>query len=81
VTVLAQTCISTLLQPDALAIYDFPFAKYAARNWLHHVQCDGVSSQIQDGMERLFDPDKTFCNLDLDTRCRRSLIFEAFHTT
>jgi cytohesin len=60
-TILAQTCISTLLQP---AIYvgdiidSFPLAKYATLNWFHHAQCDGVASQIQDGMERLFDPDR-----------------------
>ncbi len=61
-TVLAQTCISTLLQPD-LHSHDitdgFPLIKYAAQNWFHHAQCDGVASQIQDGMERLFDADRT----------------------
>jgi len=61
-TVLAQTCISTLLQPD-LHIEDvtdsFPLAEYAAQNWFHHAQCDGVPPQVQDGMERLFDPDRT----------------------
>ena len=61
-TVLAQTCISTLLQPD-LHINDitdkFPLAVYAAQNWFHHAQCDGVALQIQDGMERLFDPNRT----------------------
>jgi ankyrin repeat protein len=60
--VLAQACISTLLQPD-LRINDitdsFPLAVYAARNWFHHARCDGVAPQIQDGMERLFDPSRT----------------------
>jgi hypothetical protein len=60
-TVLAQACISTLLQPD-IHIGDttdsFPLARYAARNWFRHAQCDGVASQIQGGMERLFDPDR-----------------------
>ena len=58
-TILAQTCISTLLQLD-LHINDitdsFPLAVYAARNWFHHARCVGVAPQIQDGMERLFDP-------------------------
>src|SRR5713226_8776311 len=61
-TVLAQTCISTLLQSDLHPsdITDgFPLAKYAAQNWFYHAQCDAVASQIQDGMERLFDPDRT----------------------
>src|SRR5258708_1972816 len=60
-TVLAQTCISTLLQPDLHFRYitdEFPLAKYAAQNWFHHAQCDGVASRIQDGMERLFDPNR-----------------------
>ena len=60
-TILAQSCISTLLQPDIHngAITDtFPLADYAAQNWSHHAQCDGVASQIQGGMERLFDPDR-----------------------
>ena len=60
-TILAQTCISTLLQPDIHIerITDsFPLAKYAARNWFHHARCDGVASQILDGMVHLFDPDK-----------------------
>ena len=60
-TILAQSCISTLLQPD-IHIEDikvsYPLAKYAARNWFHHARCDGVASRTQDGMERLFDPDK-----------------------
>ena len=60
-TILAQSCISTLLQPG-IHLEDitggFPLARYAAKNWYHHAQCDGVASQIQDGMERLFDPDK-----------------------
>ena len=60
-TILAQSCISTLLQPDIHFenITDrSPLAKYAAQNWFHHAQCDGVACQIQDGMEQLFDPDK-----------------------
>ena len=60
-TILAQSCISTLLQPDSHVgdITDnFPLSKYAAQNWFHHAQCDGVASQIQDGMEHLFDPDR-----------------------
>ena len=59
-TILAQSCISTLLQLDHTGkITDkFPLSRYAARNWFHHAQYDGVASRIQDGMERLFDPDR-----------------------
>ena len=60
-TVLAQSCISTLLQLDSdmEGIHrGFPLAEYASRNWSHHAQCHGVASQIKKGMERLFDPDR-----------------------
>ena len=60
-TILAQTCLGTLLQPDIHIqdiIDNFPLINYAAQNWFHHARCDGVASQIQDGMERLFDPDR-----------------------
>ncbi|KAN0126986.1 Ankyrin repeat-containing domain protein [Russula decolorans] len=60
-TVLAQNCISTLLQldNDIEGIHrGFPLAEYASRNWFHHAQCHGVASRIQKGMERLFDPDR-----------------------
>ena len=59
-TILAQSCISTLLQLDHIGdISDsYPLAKYAARNWFHHARCDGVATRIQDGMEHLFDPDR-----------------------
>ena len=59
--ILAQSCISTLLRPEFYTrniVDKFPLAKYAARYWFHHGRCDGVASQIQDGMERLFDPDR-----------------------
>ena len=71
-TILAQSCISALLEPDTIhtGIGDnqgyitnnevinenYPLAKYAAANWFRHAWCDGVASRIQDGMERLFDP-------------------------
>ena len=60
-TVLAQTCISSLLQLDNQirdTAHCFPLAEYAARNWFHHARCDGVASQIQEGMEHLLDPDR-----------------------
>ena len=63
-TILAQTCISTLLQLDTRVKYimshhiDFPLAGYAARNWFLHARYEGVASQIQHGMECLFDPDR-----------------------
>jgi len=35
----------------------FPLAEYAAEHWAGHARFEGVSSNIQDGMKRLFDPD------------------------
>ena len=58
-TTLAQTCIGTLLQLDHHikgVTQDFPLAEYAAQNWFHHAQYEGVAPRIQDGMNCLFDP-------------------------
>ena len=75
-TVLAQSCISTLLQldNDIEGIHrGFPLAEYASQNWFHHAQCHGVASRIQKGMERLFDPDRSHFSIwismyDIDAR-------------
>ena len=69
-TVLAQSCIGTLLQldNDVEGIHRrFPLAEYAARNWFHHAQCHGVASRIQKGMERLFDPDRRHFSIWIST--------------
>ena len=60
-TTLAQSCIATLLQLDNPAkdvTHGFPLAEYAAQNWFHHAQYEGVAPRIQDGMNRLFDPSR-----------------------
>jgi hypothetical protein len=36
----------------------FP-SPHTAENWFDHAWCNGVASEIQDGMARLFDPDRT----------------------
>ena len=58
--VLAQSCISTLLQLELM--FDgtkiFPLARYAATSWVDHAQIYGVTSRIRIGMEALFDPEK-----------------------
>jgi ankyrin repeat protein len=38
----------------------FPLASYAARHWVGHAQFGSVASQIQEGMELLFDQDKPY---------------------
>jgi hypothetical protein len=61
-TILAQACLGVLLRLDDRvdrdSIKSFPLARYAAQYWPTHARVEDVSSQIKDGMERLFDADK-----------------------
>ena len=58
---ISQASLSVLLSlgddVDKSAVEQRPFAIYAARYWVDHAKVEGVSSGIQDLMERLFDPD------------------------
>ena len=59
-TILAQTCISVLLQSDDHDEHDVestPLAVYAAEYWARHAQFEDIASRIK-GMEDLFDVDK-----------------------
>jgi len=60
-TIIARACLGVLLQIDEDVIKDdlerFPLAEYAGEHWAGHARFEGVSSNIQDGMRRLFDPD------------------------
>ena len=65
-TILAKACLGVLLQLDGRLdeneVYaKFPLARYAAKHWIDHAQFGDVSSQVQEGMEELFDPMKPFC--------------------
>ena len=59
---LARACLSILLQLDEHTDVDdignFPLAPYAAQYWVDHAQFEDVSSDIQHGMECLFDRKK-----------------------
>jgi hypothetical protein len=61
-TILAEACLSVLLQLDDRidrdSIENFPLARYAAQHWPTHARVENVSSRIKDGMECLFDADK-----------------------
>ena len=61
-TLLARACLGVLLQLDysidATKIKNFPLAHYAAEHWVDHASFEGVSSDIRDGMDRLFDKDR-----------------------
>ena len=57
-TVLTQACLATLLHSDwnHLAKNRPPLSHYASRYWVDHAQFKNVSSRVEDGMRRLFDP-------------------------
>ena len=62
-TILAQACMSILLQPDDRVEENrvgksSPLAEYAARHWATHTQFGSVSSFLRKPMEYLFDLDK-----------------------
>ena len=86
-TILAQTCLSTLLRldnpvEDSSNEKRSPLAGYAAEYWVRHAQFEDVASRIS-GTEYLFDLDKPFfaawCQLhDIDTRPSYGSIFELF---
>ncbi len=62
--VLARASLSVLLnlgdQVDKSTIEKHPLAIYASRYWVDHAKFEGVSSSIQDFMERLFDPGEPY---------------------
>jgi hypothetical protein len=75
-TILAQACVSVLLQSHNHDKWDVgknaPLAIYAAEYWVHHAQFEDAALRIK-GMEYLFDPDKPYfaawCELyDIDSR-------------
>ncbi|KAN0136461.1 hypothetical protein V8E53_005829 [Lactarius tabidus] len=58
--VIAQACLAILLDKDRAKRFSplSPLSKYAARHWVDHAHFGNVSSRIEDGMRRLFDPSK-----------------------
>jgi len=64
-TVMAQACLSVLLQLDDSAVESgvwdsTSLARYAAEHWVAHAQFQDVSSRVRNAMECLFDPDKPY---------------------
>jgi hypothetical protein len=61
-TVLAQASLAVLLRdPDVNGHVDSAvLAGYAAEHWMTHARVENVASQVRDGMEDLFDPDKPY---------------------
>jgi ankyrin repeat protein len=62
-TIVAQACLGVLLHLDKNIteerLKDFPLAEYAAEHWVGHARFENVSSKVQDGMKRLFDPGRS----------------------
>jgi ankyrin repeat protein len=61
-TIVVQACLGALLHLDENITKDslenFPLARYAAEHWVSHTRFENVSSNVQDGIKRLFDPNK-----------------------
>ena len=59
-TIIAQASLGVLLHIDENITKDdlekFPLAEYAGEHLADHARFEGVSRNIKDGMERLFDP-------------------------
>ena len=62
-TILAQASLAVLLRLDndsrEASIKQFPLAEYALVHWIDHAQFKNVSLRIKDGMEDLFDMEKS----------------------
>ena len=86
-TILAQACVSTLLQLDDHDEQDgvemnVPLAAYTAKYWVRHAQFEDVASRIK-GMEDLFDLDKPYFAAwrrlyDIDIIPPRDPVFDQF---
>jgi ankyrin repeat protein len=63
-TVLAQACITVLLQLDEKVdkecLESFPLAYYAAEHWVEHAKYEDVASRFQGPIEQLFNPSKPY---------------------
>ena len=61
-TIVAQACLGVLLHFDEdvtkESLEEFPLAEYAAEHWVAHARFENVSSNVEDGIERLFDPSR-----------------------
>jgi len=61
-TIAAQVCLGILLHLDKNIttgdLERFPLVEYAAEHWVDHARFEDVSRTVEDGMKRLFDPNK-----------------------
>jgi hypothetical protein len=58
-TLVAQACLGILLHLDKDitrgGLKNFPLAGYAAEHWMRHARFEGVSQNVVEGMQQLFD--------------------------
>ena len=75
-TILARASLTVLLQleedVDRSRLETFPLAIYAAQHWVDHARYKDVAPRIQNGIEQLFNPNKSYLPAwtwihDLDT--------------
>ena len=63
-TVIVKACLGILLQSDggvdSVKAKSSSLGVYAAKHWVDHAQFKKVSTYIEDGMRRLFDPAKPY---------------------
>ena len=61
-TLATAACLGMLLHLDKNItrgdLDKFPLAEYAAEHWVNHARFEDVSQTVEDGMKRLFDPNK-----------------------
>ena len=81
-TIVAQACLSVLLQLDNHinkgSMEEYPLARYAARHWVDHAKFRNVSSQAEHAMKLLFDRNRPHFAAwvwiyDIDRGSRRSM--------
>ena len=62
-SIVAQACLGVLLHLDKTvtkdSLEDYPLVEYAAEHWVDHARFENVSSIVEDGMKRLFDPSRS----------------------
>jgi ankyrin repeat protein len=62
-TIFAQVCLGLLLHLDdhgddmSASVKESPLADYAARHWIAHAQFEDDTSQVEEGIKSLFDPE------------------------
>jgi hypothetical protein len=71
-TIIVKACLGILLQPEngvggAKIQQNSPLVPYAAQYWVDHARFEKVWTHIEDGIRRLFDPEKPHLNTWLDS--------------